>query len=78
MEDGQIHITTSPAASISLITDRRRAGCVHAKEGEPLCHASFPFSDIDLYFRLTVTDAEGKHANTQAYYPKEILQRLQA
>ena len=78
MEDGQIHITTSPAASISLITDRRRAGCVHAKEGEPLCHASFPFSDIDLYFRLKVTDAEGKHANTQAYYPKEILQRLQA
>ena len=76
IEDGQIHIFTSEATEITLSTDRRRAGYVHAKEGEPLCHASFPLSDLDVFFRLTVTDAAGKHANTQAYYPKEILENM--
>ena len=76
LEDGKIHIECSEAAQICLSTDRRRAGCAYPNGDEPLCHASFSFSDLDQYFRLTVTDKHGKHAHTQAYYPKEILAKI--
>ena len=67
-EDGRVHIKCTPAKKISLVTETRFCRVAYGKEGELLSEASF---DVDAkvgYFRLTVTDAEGKNANTRAYF----------
>ena len=33
----------------------------------PLTEATFPITPEQLYFRIEVTDEQGRHANTQAY-----------
>ncbi|MBQ9086010.1 MAG: PHP domain-containing protein [Clostridia bacterium] len=76
VEDGHIHIRCSDAAEIALTTDCRRAKRALPSDGKPLCEASFTFHELDHYFRLTVTDVNGKRSHTQAYYPKEILAQI--
>ena len=39
----------------------------------PLVEASFPLPKDAAYVRLTVTDRNGSHANTNAYWLDEIL-----
>lgn len=72
VEDGMVHITTSPAREITLITGIRKHRVVYRKTDEngniiPLTEASFPITPEQLYFRIEVTDEQGRHANTQAY-----------
>lgn len=70
IEDDTVHIKCSPARRIALHTGARFSFAKWAREGEPLLtEASFPLYGRDpIYFRLDVTDAEGKHANTNAYF----------
>ena len=72
-EDGFVYITCSPAAKISYQAGRRYAKARYPEEGELLTCASFPVNlEKDIYFRLTVEDASGKHANTRAYFCDEL------
>lgn len=68
VEDGRIHIRCSDARKIECNFDIRRAFCAWSRPGEPLQEASFPLPERASYVRLTVTDFEGNHANTNAYW----------
>ena len=71
-EDGKIYITCKGVESIRLNTGVRRAEAIYA-ENEPLTNASFNVFEDDLYVRITLTDNEGKHANTNAYFISDLL-----
>ena len=71
VEDSRIHIRCSDAREIQCNYDIRRAYCSRS-EDEPLREASFPLPEKASYVRLTVTDFEGKHANTNAYWLDEL------
>lgn len=73
LEDDELHITCSPAARITLNSACRHASARYPKEGELLTETVFPVSKDHGYFRVTVTDATGKHANTSAYFADEWL-----
>ncbi len=69
LEDDAVHIKCSPAKTIALHGGVRISWAKHAKGDELLTEAVFPLYGYDLrYFRLSVTDKEGKHANTNAYF----------
>ena len=68
IEDGRVHIRCSDARKIECNFDIRRAFCAWGRPGEPLREASFPLPERASYVRLTVTDFEGNHANTNAYW----------
>ena len=73
VEDGKIHITCSNAKSIRLNTGRRRTEIVYSEKNEYITTACFNVDKEDVYVRITVTDEEGKHANTNAFFVDEIL-----
>jgi len=72
-EDGKVHIKCSDAAQISLPTGIRKSGIVKAKDGVPVNEAAFAVDESCIYFRLTVTDMNGMHATTNAYFLDEIM-----
>ena len=72
-EDGKIHITCSDAERIILHASGRRSGSVFKPENGTLNAASFKVVPEDGYVRITVIDAAGKHANTNAYFIDELL-----
>ena len=72
LEDTTLRITCSGARSIALSTGRRRTAIRYATDA-PLTEASFEIDPEDIYVRVTVTDASGKHANTNAYFVDELL-----
>ena len=72
VEDGTLHITTSQAREIALITGTRKHRVAYHKVDEngnilPLTEATFSITPEQLYFRIEVIDEQGRHANTQAY-----------
>jgi len=71
-EDGKIHITCSDADRIVLNTGIRKTSARYA-EGEPLNSASFEVKPEYSYVRITVTDKNGNHANTNAYFTDELF-----
>lgn len=75
VEDGEIFVECSPAAKIAFQFGNRVA---HHVVGEHLttAHATLPSDGI--YVRITVTDHEGKPANTNAYFLDEILKSNKA
>ena len=72
MEDGQVHIKCSPAMQISFSMDRRRFLSAFGEKNEPITEASFAVDPNAVYFRITVRDEHGKHANTRAYFLDEL------
>ena len=68
LEDDTVHVKTSPARSIVYSDGGRRKRPVHRRGGESLTEAVFPVDKTMGYFRITVTDDRGKHANTNAYF----------
>ena len=71
-EDGTVHIICSDADSIVVNTGRRVCKCVY-DEGDGLNEASFKVEPEDIYFRITVNDKSGRHANTNAYFMDELF-----
>lgn len=74
VEDDQVHITCSGAARVAMTCGKRKAKVVYSHMGEPVEKASFPLAPDYVYFRITVTDFNGNHANTNAYFMDEILE----
>ena len=68
LEDGKVHIKCSPAARIDYSAASRHRGSAVAEKGKTIYEAAFTVREYDGYFRLTVTDREGKHADTNAYF----------
>lgn len=71
-EDGKIRIKTSPAQKIICAYDIRKAGGAVAEEGTFVTEAEFTKPDGAGYFRITVTDGQGRHACTNAYFFDEL------
>ncbi len=73
IEDGLIHLTTSPAKFITMNTAHRPfGGCKAAKKDEYLTSVSFPVPENMPFIRFDVIDEHGKHANTRAYFTEEL------
>ena len=72
-EDGEVHIECEAADRILYNTGRRRAEIRFDNSGNGLTHASFKVAPEDIYFRLTVIDKQGYHANTNAYFTDEVF-----
>lgn len=72
-EDGAVHIKCSPADKIQITYGFRHNDIVWDESGEGITHAKFAIDNADSYFRITVTDKYGKHADTNAYYIKDIM-----
>lgn len=73
IEDGVITIKTSPAKIIALSTNARRLDKARGDNGDFVTQASFKVFPYDKYIRITVTDENGKHANTNAYFIEDLL-----
>jgi len=71
-EDGQIHIICSPATSIIAHFGARKANAKRA-DNALLCSASFPVSEDDIFVRIQVSDASGRHADTNAYFVEDLF-----
>ena len=63
----KVKIKTSGVKQIAMTTFGRKTKAFNAKNGEPITEAEFELIPSYEYFRITVTDFEGKHALTQAY-----------
>lgn len=64
IEDGKLRVECSAASRIRFITGIRRRGIF---TGEGLTEASFPLTPADGYVRVQITDAQGRHADSNAY-----------
>ena len=69
-EDGTVHIATSKASRIILSTALRRQKIVSAKAlgTDAVTEADFRLEGDEGYFRITVIDAEGNTADTNAWF----------
>ena len=72
IEDGKIKVKTSGAVSIGMSTARRSSKTKFANRGEYIYEAEFPLDREEKYFRITVTDDKGRHANSRAYFLDEL------
>ena len=78
IEDGKVTITTSEAAEIRFNTGIRKSTRFIANNGEALTEATYelPPDRDPYYFRVTVTDKNGKLAYTNAYFTDELTEYL--
>ena len=75
VEDGVATVVTSPAKYIYFNTGGRGAKVARGTKEEPVTTCSFKINpDCDGYIRVTVTDFEGNHANSNAYFVDEIFE----
>ena len=75
IEDGKLHVKTSPAVKVELNTGVRYARTVWST-GEDGAEAVFDLRPDLRYFRVTVTDKEGKCANSNAYFLDTLKESL--
>ena len=78
IEDGKVTVTTSEAAEIRFTTGIRKCKRFLAKDGNMLTEATYelPTDRDPYYFRVTVTDKNGKFAYTNAYFTDELTEYL--
>ncbi len=67
VEDEVVKVEFSDCVRANLITNGRRTDFVCAKKDETIGYAEFPLKGSDGYFRITVTDKNGKKAWSQVY-----------
>ena len=73
VEGGKIYIETTPAASVTLLTDTRYVRRETELDGGTLRRAAFAVPTDVSYIRLEVKDREGKTAWTRAYDIEELM-----
>lgn len=78
VEDGKVCISCSDAVGIYFYTAGRRNGCALAgADGAPIRTATFTLKpEEDHFFRISVRDASGHHANTRYYYFDELTEQF--
>lgn len=72
-EDGKVHIRCSEAERVICSFPDRRAKILNRRDGDPITEAAFDIIESDGYFRLTVMDANGHCADTNAYFTDELF-----
>ena len=72
IEDGKLCIHTSDVVWVGLTTDARRSRCVYATNGETLSEAAFSLDFDCKYFRITIRDAHGNFAYTNAFFTEGL------
>jgi len=75
-EDGVLHVDCENVREIRFNTGGRRAKAIRADDGEFVNSGEFNVEPNDVYVRVTITDASGKHANTNAYFTDELLKEI--
>lgn len=70
VEDGKIKIDCSPVSSVFVSGLGR---CFRHEHGRDVTHAEFDLRKEDVFFRVTLCDRNGRYANTNAYYIKDII-----
>ena len=73
MEGNELHVSCSDCVAITLNTGQRSAKSVRAEKGKVINEATFTFLDSDRYLRITVKDAQGRFADTRAYFLDEFI-----
>ena len=78
IEDGKVTVETSEAAEIRFTTGIRKSKRFLAKDGVMLTSATYelPTDKDPYYFRVTVTDKNGKFAYTNAFFTDELTDYL--
>ena len=71
VEDGFVHIKTSPVKEIILVSGIRYTRRFFAPDGEFITEAKFPLKENFQYVRFDVVDENKNHANTRAYFSDE-------
>lgn len=73
-EDGKFHIECSPAKQIVISNSGRRnpRNSVKRAGNGFITSADFEIDELDIFVRFTVTDEDGKTANTRAYWRDEF------
>lgn len=72
-DDGVVHIRCSSADSIKIGSQTRFFKAEYDEDGNGICEATFNVPSDCVYFRLTVTDKQGKHACTNAYFLRDLV-----
>jgi len=72
-EDGMLHIRCSDARRIICTYGRRRARQVTSVDSIPVTEAVFDVKPEDGYVRISVEDAQGRYADTNAYFTDTLL-----
>lgn len=74
-EEDVLHVVTSPAVRIAITTPTKICTAAYDTEqtGTLVTEAQMKLLPYLRYFRVTVTDAAGKHAYSNAYFVDEIL-----
>lgn len=74
LEDGKIIVKTSPAVSITLLSEGRHMQARRSR-AETYTEAVFDFlpETFGSYFRLEVRDPQGYYAYSNAYYVKNLI-----
>lgn len=73
IEGKELHIKCSPADKIYVQTQGRFCHRAAAKPGETISEAVFTLKGNEGYIRVDVRDAQGRHANSNAYFLEDIL-----
>ena len=71
IEDDKIHIKTSPVDSICINYQHRASQRIMHEDCSPVTEAELVYRPDYGYFRITITDKNGKHACTNAYFPEK-------
>ena len=73
VEDGKVTVKCSDAVGIYYGSAGRHTSCKLANANNPVVNeATFTIKPEDFYFRISVKDKDGKHANTRIYYLDEF------
>lgn len=72
VEDGALHLRTSDVVWVALTSDRRKSKCVRSTGGEVLNEVVIPLDFDCQYFRITVRDARGNFAYTNAFFTEAL------
>ena len=73
MEDDKLHVECSGADKVFCTTAHRRCMSRYNEETGLITHAVFEIKPDDIYFRVAVTDKEGKEAYSNAYFTEDVL-----
>ncbi len=71
-DNGKVRVKCSDVETVSYTTGIRSVQTVRADKNKSVSEAVFTVDKNDKYFRITLTDKFGKHANTNAYFVDEL------
>lgn len=72
-ENGEVTVKCSDADRVVCSYGIRKGRVCYAENGVPVTEATFPVPENCDYFRITVIDAKGYHACTNAYFVKDLI-----